>query len=198
MKNLTKLTLFLALLIITPSCSKKEKIDPVAEQLELQRKEMEERERERKIEDDLREKEAKRKEEVEKRAEKERSAPIRSGEFKLSILPDQSVASKFLVPVHIMTMKQEQAGLYRAMTSANYWKNPSPLAKEIKFGTSGQVGAYNGKIPFQSGDDTLIIITKIPGASQSETIIIRSLERNNDLSTTPVTYSLTASGFRAL
>jgi|GEM_PF-4144370 len=84
------------------SCSKDNAQELVAKQVELQRKETAQRERERKIEEDLREKEAKREKEVIERQEAQRKAPIRAGEFKISIIPDASVTSKFLVPVHVM------------------------------------------------------------------------------------------------
>jgi len=180
------------------SCSKDNAQELVAKQVELQRKETAQRERERKIEEDLREKEAKREKEVIERQEAQRKAPIRAGEFKISIIPDASVTSKFLVPVHVMTMSEGQAEIYRSINSENYWKSPNAAAQQIKFGTSGQSGAYNANVPFNPGDNAIVIITKIPGASQSETIIVRTLKRNDDLSTTPLRYSLTASGFRAL
>lgn len=196
MKLFLLFTMMASSLLIT-SCFKKKEPDPVAQQLKMQLKQMEDTERQRKIDQDLRDKEVARKEDAQKRLEAKRTAPIQAGEFSITIIPDPSVTNKFIVPVHVMTMSEGQAENYRSMKPANYWKTPNSAAKEIKFGTSGQSHTYDASIPFKTGDNALVIITKLPGADNA--IIIRALKRNEDLSASSnINYTLTANGFLAL
>ena len=185
--------------VLTSSCFKKKAPDPVAEQLKIQLKQMAEIEKQRKIDQDLKEKEAIRKEAAEKRKEAKINAPIKAGEFGINIIPDANVTDKFLIPVHILTMTESQAENYRGKSAASYWRSPSSVAKEIKFGTSGQAHSHTGKIPFKVGDNAVVIITKIPGANDSNSVIVRTLKRNDDLSPSlPIRYALTEDGFLAL
>ena len=89
-------------------------------------------------------------------------------------------------------MSESQADAYRGMPSKDYWKNPSPHAKKITFGESGKKDTYTTNIPFKQGDNTVVVITKLVGNTQS--ISISNLKRNEDLSTPPLNLRLSSGG----
>jgi len=168
--------------------------------LEAQSKALEERqaivEAERKAEEAKREALAAREKEEQHQKERQQKlidAPINQGEFKLHINPDPvSINNLFAVPVHVLTMPESQADAYRGMSSKDYWKNPSPHAKKITFGESGKKDTYTTNIPFKQGDNTVVVITKLVGNTQS--ISISNLKRNEDLSTPPLNLRLSSGG----
>ena len=92
-------------------------------------------------------------------------APIKSGEFVLTITPDTEAASANAIPVHVLSLNSAQVAQYKTMGADNYWKSPSGGAQTKVFGSSGSKGPANFKVPSRDGADTLLIIAKLPPTS---------------------------------
>ncbi|MDB6079292.1 MAG: hypothetical protein JWO82_3039 [Akkermansiaceae bacterium] len=89
-------------------------------------------------------------------------APIKAGEFSLTIYPDAEAASANAIPVHVLSMKADQVGQYKVMGADNYWKSPGGGAEQRVFGASGSKGPTTMKVPSRDGQDTILIIAKLP------------------------------------
>lgn len=112
----------------------------------------------------------------EKAAELALNGPIRAGEFRLTISPDASAQAMYAVPVHVLTMTESQADLYRSMSAKKYWESPNSNAKKVTFGKSGSNSAASMSVPFSSGHSHLVVIAKLPGQDQ-DTIFVTKLKR---------------------
>ncbi len=90
------------------------------------------------------------------------SAPIKAGEFTLTIVPDAEAASAHAIPVHVLSLRSDQVAQYKTMGADNYWKSPSGAAEQRVFGASGIRGASNLRVPLRDGQDTVLVIAKLP------------------------------------
>ena len=108
--------------------------------------------------------------EVQKKAEEAAAkeevlkAPIRAGEFSLTITPGADAKSAFAIPVHVLSVNKAQVPQYMALGADRYWDSPSGAAKSFIFGTSGSSGPVSMAVPTRSGADTILIIAKLPAA----------------------------------
>jgi hypothetical protein len=92
------------------------------------------------------------------------NAPIKAGEFSLTIYPDSDAASANAIPVHVLSMKADQVSQYKVMGADNYWKSPSGGAEQRVFGQSGTKSASTMKVPAREGQETVLIIAKLPNS----------------------------------
>lgn len=93
------------------------------------------------------------------------NAPVKSGEFTITITPDADATSANAIPVHILSLNATQVAQYKTMGADNYWKSPSGSAQSRVFGASGTRGSANFKVPSKDGADTVLIIAKLPPPS---------------------------------
>jgi len=131
-------------------------------------KERVEREKEDRIKGAAKEEEAKK----EKEAAAALVAPIKAGEFQLTISPDASAKSAYAIPVHILTGRSETMRSYSARGADSYWQSPNPRAKAAVFGTTGSTGPRTFSVPSNSGHDMVVIIAKLPTPKSGETRIM--------------------------
>lgn len=89
-------------------------------------------------------------------------APIKAGEFTLTITPDSEAASANAIPVHVLSVSSDQVSQYKTMGADNYWKSPNSAAQKRVFGTSGSTGSATFSVPSRPGADTIVIIAKLP------------------------------------
>jgi hypothetical protein len=124
------------------------------------------------------EKQKKEEEDAKKEAEaKALAAPIRPGEFSISVIPDGSAQQAFAIPVHVLSGTEDTMDTWTSRVDA-YWANPSGSARTVVFGSSGTGAAQTFGMPLQTGHDTVVVIAKLPKPAGAETRIMKiSLKR---------------------
>ena len=82
-------------------------------------------------------------------ADKALNAPIRAGEFQLTISPDRDIASAFGVPVHVFSTSSDMAAQFKSIGADAYFSGgrQSSNAQKLTFGSSGKGGPVSLESP---------------------------------------------------